>query len=324
MFPAWLGPMLGGLGSLAGGLGGLFGGGGGSQQSDGTFLQNQFSAQMNWNREQAAMQKEFAQNGLRWRVEDAKAAGLHPLAAIGAGGASYTPTILAGTGEPSPGRSSNRDVGSSLAAMGQGLGRAISATQTKEERILTAFEIKRQEQQIQQGDLMNQKLMLDIAQMANPGPAFPNVTNRYGEMVTSQGNIPSGLTQPGIGSVYKMPEVNTQERGNPGTESGTAHPYSRFTNTGSGLIPIPNKDLGYEDEFLAPGMSEHLMRTRLFPIIGGNTGQPTMSQMQREFGKDVIGMEYRQGQWMPIRKSDYRGHYPRGYGAPSSVPYFAP
>lgn len=30
-----------------------------------------------------AMQKEFAQMGVRWRVEDAKAAGLHPLAALG-------------------------------------------------------------------------------------------------------------------------------------------------------------------------------------------------------------------------------------------------
>lgn len=30
-----------------------------------------------------AMQREFAQMGVRWRVEDAKAAGLHPLAALG-------------------------------------------------------------------------------------------------------------------------------------------------------------------------------------------------------------------------------------------------
>ena len=29
------------------------------------------------------LQKEFAQHGVRWRVEDAKAAGIHPLAALG-------------------------------------------------------------------------------------------------------------------------------------------------------------------------------------------------------------------------------------------------
>ena len=33
---------------------------------------------------QYEMQKEFAQNGIRWKVADAKAAGIHPLAALGA------------------------------------------------------------------------------------------------------------------------------------------------------------------------------------------------------------------------------------------------
>lgn len=32
---------------------------------------------------QADLQREFAQHGIRWRVEDARAAGLHPLAALG-------------------------------------------------------------------------------------------------------------------------------------------------------------------------------------------------------------------------------------------------
>lgn len=41
---------------------------------------------------QLAYQKEFAQHGLRWRVEDAKAAGLHPLSALGAQGLpAYSP-----------------------------------------------------------------------------------------------------------------------------------------------------------------------------------------------------------------------------------------
>jgi len=39
------------------------------------------------------LQKDFAQHGIRWRVEDAKAAGIHPLAAVGAAGASYSPSI---------------------------------------------------------------------------------------------------------------------------------------------------------------------------------------------------------------------------------------
>lgn len=41
-------------------------------------------------------QKEFAQNGISWRVADAESAGLHPLAAIGANVTSYTPQAVTG------------------------------------------------------------------------------------------------------------------------------------------------------------------------------------------------------------------------------------
>lgn len=44
--------------------------------------------------DQATLQREFAQHGIRWKVADAKAAGLHPLYAIGAQGASYSPTTI--------------------------------------------------------------------------------------------------------------------------------------------------------------------------------------------------------------------------------------
>lgn len=44
-------------------------------------------AQMNLN-----SNKEFAQNGIQWKVADAKAAGLHPLAALGAQTTSYAPS----------------------------------------------------------------------------------------------------------------------------------------------------------------------------------------------------------------------------------------
>lgn len=57
------------------------------------------------------MQKEFAQNSVQWRVEDAKAAGIHPLAALGATGASYTP-VSSGFGD---------SVAQAGAAIGQGV-----------------------------------------------------------------------------------------------------------------------------------------------------------------------------------------------------------
>lgn len=46
-------------------------------------------------REQIALQREFAQHGVRWRVEDAVAAGLHPLFALGANVPQFSPVSMA-------------------------------------------------------------------------------------------------------------------------------------------------------------------------------------------------------------------------------------
>lgn len=74
-------------------------------------------------RRNEAAQREFAQQGIRWKVADAKAAGIHPLYALGASTHSFTPSHVGDT-----------SMGSGLAAAGQDIGRAITATQTQEER----------------------------------------------------------------------------------------------------------------------------------------------------------------------------------------------
>lgn len=66
-------------------------------------------------------QKEFAENGISWRVADAKRAGIHPLYAIGANTPTYSPQAAVGT-----------DYG--LSAAGQNIGRAIEAGQTARQR----------------------------------------------------------------------------------------------------------------------------------------------------------------------------------------------
>lgn len=100
------------VGSIAGGILGLAGSG------------NSAANAAAINRQNYEAQKEFAQNGIRWKVADAKAAGLHPLAALGAQTSSYSPSAVVGD---SPDYSFLRDAG-------QGIGRAIDAKMTQKER----------------------------------------------------------------------------------------------------------------------------------------------------------------------------------------------
>jgi hypothetical protein len=75
------------------------------------------------NRENIKLQKEFAQQGIQWKVADAKAAGVHPLAALGANTVSFTPSSIGDGG-----------LGQSIANMGQDIGRAVNATSTQATR----------------------------------------------------------------------------------------------------------------------------------------------------------------------------------------------
>lgn len=73
-----------------------------------------------------ALQKQFAQEGIRWKVDDAKAAGIHPLYALGANTTSFSPVSVGAVADSS--------MPNAMAAMGQNLGRAVNATRTSSER----------------------------------------------------------------------------------------------------------------------------------------------------------------------------------------------
>ena len=107
------------LGDLGGVIGSAIGGGLGLIGNAQTNAANAAAAQQNYE-----AQKEFAQYGIRWKVADAKAAGIHPLAALGAYTQGYTPSQ---TMFQSPDYSF-------LGEMGQGIGRAVDAKRTQAER----------------------------------------------------------------------------------------------------------------------------------------------------------------------------------------------
>lgn len=117
-----------------------------------------------------ALQKEFAQHGVRWRVEDAKAAGLHPLYALQAQGLPQASPVVFGN-----------ESGPALAQAGQNAAQFLAAKGTRQDRMLQAFSLKAAEQSLREGDarinLLNAEAALAHQQaMASKGMPDVNVS----------------------------------------------------------------------------------------------------------------------------------------------------
>lgn len=142
-----------------------------------------------------AAQKEFAQNGIRWKVEDAKAAGIHPLAALGAHTASFSP-VFQGSDY------------SGFSNAGQMISRAIEAKQTQAERELADLQVEhaRLENEYTRAkidDLKNQGVHRDFAAVqALDSANAARVQQRQPPMPTVSGPDPDvgtyGKPTPGL------------------------------------------------------------------------------------------------------------------------------
>lgn len=110
----------------------------------------------------AALQREFAQSGIQWKVADAKKAGIHPLYAMGA------PSI-------SPAVSVQSDpLASSLSSMGQDISRSMVATQSSGTRD-EMFSKTMAELQLKNLELRNNYVAAQIAKLqgGQVGPPLP-------------------------------------------------------------------------------------------------------------------------------------------------------
>lgn len=122
-----------------------------------------------------ALQKEFAQTGIQWKAADAKAAGIHPLYALGATTHSFAPVSV---GTPPP---------TDFANVGQNLGRAIDATRTGDQKA-SAFDETVRNLTLQKMGLENEVLASQLRTInAGNTPAFPGGSPR---LIDGQGNAP--------------------------------------------------------------------------------------------------------------------------------------
>lgn len=167
------------------------------------------------------LQREFAQNAIQWKVQDAEKAGVHPLYALGAQTHSFAPV---GVG----------DVGSAISSAGQDLGRAVGAV-TPEAQKRGAYSIKIQDLQLQRAALENELLASQIAKLNQPAtPPSPPTPNQQW-LIDGQGSAPDILKTSAMSRSASDPN-------NPWSEPGAINDVG-YARTSSGWAPVYANDV---------------------------------------------------------------------------------
>lgn len=240
---------------------------------------------------QMDMQREFAQNGIQWRVKDAEAAGIHPLAALGAQTTSYSPVSVG-------------DVSTGIANASQDIGRAIDSTRTQDQRV-SAVAKTMQDLQLKRMGLENELLSAQIARVRQPAnpPAMPSPGTRY--LIDGQGDTASSRVQDQpMQRVASDPSHTWSE---PGAVTDTG-----YARTPTGLAPVYSKDVKerYEDDFL--GSLTWNVRNRLLPTLGVSSNPPPKSALPdwaTHWEYSVVRQEY-----VPKRNATHGDYYRTGGG----------
>lgn len=210
--------------------------------------------------ENIKLQKQFAKSGIQWKVEDAKKAGIHPLAALGAQTHSFSPISVG-------------DVGSSLSSAGQSLDRAIDATSDQNTRTST-YDTQLRALQLERGGLENELLRHQIASQiatttqAGRSPGIPTSMSAnpalvgHAELPQLPGTVIDGpLTR-------VAPDSNTPHV-DPGDITDLA--YARTRN---GWAPIYGKDIKERLEEDTLGEIQWAVRNRILPFFSNNYFNP--------------------------------------------------
>lgn len=211
--------ILGSVGGLAGSLlGGLFG----KSNADSNI----------------AHQREFAQKGIQWKVADAKAAGIHPLYALGAQTHSFTP-VHAG------------DVAGALSDAGQHLGRAVDAGLTHHQRKQQELQLledrnrqrRMDELRIQEQEIRNMLLTTELMGMERRQfnqPAVPSVDNQGAGVFTLIPGQHSPYLKPDQVKL-KPAEIVSHQSTNPHVEAGTHPALSEYRLSDGRTIMLPSE-----------------------------------------------------------------------------------
>lgn len=223
----------------------------------------------------AALQREFAQNSLQWKAEDARKAGIHPIYAMGAPTYQATPSYIA---------ADTSAFGAGIANAGQDIGRAIDTTRTATQKI-SAYTATAQKLELERAQLMNDNLRADLAAKVSRGiqqPAFPTPDDPY----RMPGQAQSGVTTQAL-------VRNASADGRPNMEAGSINDVG-FARTRTGFVPIPSSDVKQRIEDNLVQELLHAWRNNVQPTLGFNDPPPH---------KAAPGHAW---QWNPLRQEYYQ------------------
>lgn len=231
-------------------------------------------------------QREFAQHGVRWRAEDAKAAGLHPLAALGMQATGFNP-VSAPT---------------NFADAGQNVGRAIATALTPSEK--NEAEGTLAKLGLERAQLQNDYLRAQIRQINSPGTPPPRPAVSADPFQQSGQNIPPNAL------VKDEPLKRTIQGQATGQEPGSIVDIG-WSQRGGRYFPIPSKDVKdrIEDNPIAQGM--HGWRTYFSPRLRPQEGPFPAPRGFAWKGGPIIG--YWLTRELPFRTLPSYGRHARPY-----------
>lgn len=199
-----------------------------SNNEENARVQQMINAQnLAWSKEQFAQnyqnQKEFAQHGIQWKADDARAAGLHPLVGMGANTMSFSPASVGGEGQAWKSEASFQN-------MGQDLSRAAKAMASANEREEVDNEQARK-LSLEKAGLENDILRADlVSKVARTGPRAAQL----GPPMPVSDRIP--LPRPGPrrtvsqGAAVSEDEIKQKEEDYPATRISRPFGYPLYSN----------------------------------------------------------------------------------------------
>lgn len=238
-----------------------------------------------------ALQKEFAQSGIQWKVKDAEAAGINPLYALGASTTSFSPVSVGGGADMS--------MPNAVSRMGQDIGRAVDAGLNPSGKV-DAYTQQRQNLQLENGFLQNQLLSAQIAKLRQT-PAAPGVPSDgtssdipgQGQFLPTKANAIPVVEETDKSHIKTEPmERQASDPNNPNREAGMVSDVG-FTRTRSGYMPVRSKDAvdRLDDDML--GNFAWNMRNRLAPTFQMNRETPYPAPPHHYWKYHPLMQEYR-------------------------------